>query len=491
MNILFIYPLNDIQSPTKPLQTSEQIQFGISYISSFLKMYGHHTKLIVLSRVLGGKNKNIINDYIKRFHPKLICFTTVYSEYNFIADIAKYIKNRYPDIYLLIGGPHVSLNPEKVLLDDFDALCIGEGEHPTLELVSQLEKGISPSGIPNLWIKHGSEIKKKNQTRPFLQDLNSLPFPDREMWQEWIEEGPESKCSVLLGRGCPFQCTYCCNHSLKKLASGAYVRYRSPDNIVEEINEIIIRFPTIKEIYLEVETIGINKEWAIELCSKLEHLNTTLSHPLSFGANLRVVPNADLERLFAAFQKSNFRFIQIGLESGSERIRREILKRDYSNQDIINTARIAKKYGLKISLFNMVGIPTETIADFKKTVEINRMCLPDWHFIYIFFPYPGTDLYLLCKEQGLLKESFFDARIERRKATLDLPGFPKKQIQKSYIWFDYYVYKGRKPIYKILARVFASKILSVYYLNYFVRRLTHLAFFKYLKNTLLDLSQRQ
>ncbi len=476
MNILFIYSSNIATSSSKPLDTPQLAQLGISYISSFLKEHGHQTKLLVLSRVSGIQNRNTIDLCLKGFSPKLICFTMVSTEYQFVADIARYVKTSYPDIYLLVGGPHASLAPNKVMSGDFDALCLGEGEHPVLELVSQLERGIVPSGIPNLWIKHGSEIEE-NPPRPFLQDLDSLPFPDREMWQDWIQELPESRYSVLLGRGCPFQCTYCCNHIFRKLASGNYVRFRSPDNIVKEIKELASRYPEKEEFYLEVETFSVNKEWAIGLCSKLEQFNKTLSRPLSFGVNLRIMPNADLESLFAACKKSNFRVVNIGLESGSERVRREILKRNYSNEDIISAVTLARKYGLKVALFNMIGIPGETIADFKETVRINRICQPDYHLTSIFFPYPGTDLYFLCEEQALLKEPL-DTELERFKATLDLPEFTKKQIQRSYIWFDYYLFKGRLPMYKILARVLKSELASKPYMNVILRKLSRVGFLK-------------
>jgi len=479
MNILFIYSLNIVGSSTKPLESPEQIQFGISYISSFLKKHGHQTKMIVLSRTSPRNNRDILDEYLKKFSPRLICFTAVSTEYQFITNIAKYIKGKWPDIYLLVGGPHVSLNPNGVLLDSFDALCVGEGENPILELVSQLEENTTPSVILNLWIKHGSEIEK-NLPRPFLQDLDSLPFPDREMWQEWTEERPGARYSVLLGRGCPFQCTYCSNHALKKLAPGPYVRFRSPDNIIEEIRDIV-RLPIRKrEIYLEVESFGVDKEWAIELCSRLECFNKTVNQHLSFGVNLRITPNADFEDLLVACKKANFRFINIGLESGSERVRREILKRNYSNKDVINTVNLARKYGLKVAFYNMIGIPGETMADFKETVKINQICLPDWHLTGIFFPYPGTDLYFLCEKQGLLKESF-GAKIERTRSTLDLPKFSKKQIQKSYIWFDYYVYKGRKPAYKILGRVLRAYFTSKPCLAIFWKKLLRLPFFKNLR----------
>ncbi|MBU2540160.1 B12-binding domain-containing radical SAM protein [Patescibacteria group bacterium] len=480
MKILFIYSLNIVGSLAKPLESPEQIQFGISYISSFLKKHGHQTRMIVLSRTSPKNNRHILDEYLKKFSPELICFTAVSTEYQFIANIAKYIKEKWPNIYLLVGGPYVSLNPNGILSDGFDALCVGEGENPALELVSQLEKGVLPSTIPNLWIKRGSEIEK-NLPRPFLQDLDSLPFPDREMWQEWTKERPGARYSVLLGRGCPFQCTYCSNHALKKLASGSYVRFRSPDNIIEEIKDIIARFPMQKrEIYLEVESFGVDKKWAIELCSKLESFNKTVNQLLSFGVNLRIMPNADFEDLLVACKKANFRFINIGLESGSERVRREILKRNYSNKDVVNTVSLARKHSLKVAFYNMVGLPGETVADFKETVEINRTCLPDWHLTGIFFPYPGTDLYFLCKEKGLLKESSGE-EIERMKATLDLPGFNKKQIQRNYIWFDYYVYNGLKPMHKILGRVLRAYFMSKPYSAIFWKKLLRLPLLRSLR----------
>jgi radical SAM superfamily enzyme YgiQ (UPF0313 family) len=483
MNILFIYSFNNIQSPIKPLQTPEQIHFGISYLSAFLKKHRHNTKLIILSRMSGKKNKQFIDKAIGEFAPKLVCFTTVATEYPFVADIAKYIKSQYKDIYLAIGGAHASLNPETVLLDDFDALCIGEGEYAMLELVSQLEKGELPSGIPNLWFKRCSHIEK-NATRPFLQDVDSLPFLDREMWQEWIDAEPGARPSILLSRGCPFQCTYCCNHAFRKLAQGTYVRFRSPDNIIGEIKEIVARFPTTKAIALEAETVGINQEWAIELCAKLQDFNSSRKQPLSFEANLRITPNMKLERMFDAFKKSNIQSISIGLESGSERVRYKILKRNYLNKHIIDAVALAKKYGLGVNLFNLIGLPGETLDDFKETVRMNRICLPDQCYTSIFFPYPGTDLHFLCKEMGLL-DNPLDVRLERTKAILDLPEFSRKQIQKSYVWFDYYVYKGHKPLYRLLAKVFSSRIKANYYLTYFYRMFTRLSFLKKIKNILI------
>ncbi len=481
MNILFVYS-KDIWSPKYPLQTPMEMQFGISYISSFLKKHGHNTKLIVLSKLLGKQNETRINEYLRKFYPDIMCFTIVATEFKFIISIADYIKRKYPNIYLVAGGPHVSLNPEEVIKHSFDALCVGEGEFPVSELVANIGQGETRFSIFNMWIKHNSDVVK-NPTRPFLQDIDSLPFPDRKMWIEWIDpDNKDFQYPILLGRGCPHLCTYCSNHALRKIASDKYVRMRSVDNVMQEINEVISTFPKVREIYFEVETIGVNRKWAFELCYNLEKLNSHLKKPLSFGVNLRITQNADYSELFAVFKRSNFRFINIGLESGSERIRREVLKRNYSNEDVIRTVQQAKKYGIEVSFFNLIGIPGETFNDFMETVEMNRKCQPNRHMTSIFYPYPGTELYSFCKAQGLIGESFFD-EVERTKAVLNLPGFSEKEIQRCFTMFDYYIYKGHKPLYVLLIKLLISKMKSYYYFSYLLKSVASISFLKRLKVT--------
>lgn len=468
MKVAFIFSLTDSYTPGKPLESQLQMQFGISYISVVLRIHGHQTRLLVLSR----ETANAVDNFIEEFQPSLVCFTAVASEYPFIASIARKIKEKYPSIYLIAGGCHVSLNPEQAISDAFDAVCVGEGEYPTLELVKQLEKCKEPSAIANLWFKRKTEIEK-NPTGAFLEDLDLIPFPDREMWQKWIYPVSQTKHSILLGRGCPYLCTYCCNHALRKLQSGNYVRFRSPENILEELKRLVADFPKTEEVYLEVETFAANIKWAIEVCALFEKYNNARSRPLSFGVNLRISPNVNIEPLVAALKEANFSFVNIGLESGSERVRKEILNRNYSNQDVVQFVRLLKQYGLKINFFNLIGIPGETPEDFRETVRVNRECQPDGNLLSIFFPYPGTDLYLLCKERKLL-DGFpeRDLYMERRAAHLDLPEFPRRKIQRSYILFEWYAYLGQKPIYKILAYVLIRRIHASYSLNRFYRWIT-------------------
>ena len=441
MKVLFVYSTQKTIIPQKPLLGQEGIYHGISYIASVLKQHNHECGLVVLDRKNGKKNIKILNRKIEEIKPQIIAFTAVFSEFDFICETASNIKKRFPDLFFIAGGVHITLNPNEKYLSIFDAICIGEGEAPVLELVHRLEENKSISDIQNLWVKTPDGIFK-NPARPFIQNLDELPFPDREMWQEWILE-TNTKPTVLLGRGCPFDCTYCSNHSLRKISQGKYVRMRSPENILSEIRKLYEECPDIKEIHLEVETIVINRDWLRNFCEQLETFGNDTGFKVSFSANLRIFPGIDIDFVFEQFKKANITLITIGLESGSYRIRKEILHRDYSNELILKTAEKAKSYGIAVALYNMVGLPTETPSEFAETLKMNQQIQPVFHATSIFFPYPGTEIIEICKEMNLLPANI-NTKDERQLAVLDLPGFSRKQIQKSFDSFHYNVYSNKK-----------------------------------------------
>jgi len=481
MKIMFIYSLDDTQSISRPLRSWSSIQFGISYISSVLKADGHSTQLVVL-----GSNNNfqdnikLLNTFMGEFSPHLICVTAVASQYPFVKKIAGLIKSQWPDKYLVIGGVHATLNSSEVISDSFDAVCIGEGEYPILELCRQMEANTIPHGIANLWIKSPDGRIQENSPRSFLQDIDDLPFPDRTIWTSWMKEQLGAELAVLLGRGCPYGCTYCCNHALKKVASGKYVRFRSPENIIKEVAFLHATYPTHAKIYFEVESMALNKAWLIDFCNQLEAFNATINNLISYGCNFRISPQSIDEKIFLALKKANFYKVNIGLESGSERIRREILKRDYSNRDFLDVTVMARKVGLKIFVYNIIGLPGETYDDYMETVSLNRQCQPDNHLTGIFFPYPGTELYDMCIREGFINTTI-DYRLERRQPVIDFPHFSKPQIQKAYIWFSYKVYKGYKPLWWVLMQTVMTKIRSNITLDFLFHRIVQLPILRHVK----------
>jgi len=452
MNVLFVHSETWSKrigpfDKKRPLGSQDEIQFGISYISSLLKKHGHGTRLFIAA---GRLEKKKIDKAVNDFKPGLICFTAVFREFNMITLAAKYIKKKYPAIYLLAGGAHITLNPEQAINEAFDAICVGEGEYPARELIEQLEKKQRPSKINNLWIKSENGIER-NITRNFLPDLDRLPFPDRQMWQRWIKRLHTSQV-ILLGRGCPFTCSYCCNHAFKKVAPGKYVRFRSPGNIIAEITELLIQFPETKTVYFETEALNADEKYLFEFCHRLEEFNKSIGNRLSYGVNLRITPNTDMKTVLFHLRKAGIGYISIGLESGNEMIREKILDRHYSNRLFKEVVKTAKRYRLFVMVYAMIGIPGETKKEYLDTVNILRECKPHYIQVNIFFPYPGTKLYRHCLEQNHLPKNRLCDR-GRNAAVLDLPGFSKKEIQESF--------------YDFLPRVYSKNKVNYYFLKWF------------------------
>jgi len=445
MRVGLVLGLNDYELSGRPVASLEFINIGISYISSTLKSIGCETDLLVIP----ADDIKKADEFVRETNPDVLCFTAVATQYESIKSIAARIKKTRPDIYLVIGGPHATLNPETVIDGPFDALCIGEGEKPLAELAAQLMSGKKPSHIRNMWFKQEDGVER-NPTRPFLNDLDSLPFPDRLMWRKYVLDFGKRQV-ILLGRGCPFNCSYCCNHRLRSVAAGEYARLRSGRNVLAEIKHLEKQFPEMERIYLEIETFGANIPWAVQLCAMLAEHNSQREKPLVFGVNLRVVPGIDYKPLFLQMHAAGFRWINIGLESGSERIRK-LMRRHYSNQDVIRTAEDARKCGLQVRLFVMVGLPGETKEDFKATVEAGRRCRPSHLYNSVFFPYSGTDLHDFCEKEGLLK-STRHAGLERTNPVFGNPGFSKNQIKAANIMLPYLILKGNVPLPLVLFRV--------------------------------------
>ncbi|MBL7177012.1 MAG: B12-binding domain-containing radical SAM protein [Desulfobacteraceae bacterium] len=428
----------------KPLQSPMFIPFGISYIATSLKRTDHTVRLLALGNRKGSVDK--LRMELNRQKPELVCLTAVSSKYHFVRSLARVIRLRCPNAYILIGGPHATLNPESVIREDcFDAVCIGEGEKAVALLAGQLANGGHPSDINNLWIKFGKQIQKNPQD-PFMADLDALPHINRGMWDEWIAEKTLHGPSILVGRGCPNRCTYCSNHALAKKGTGKWVRVRSPEDIVKELETVVKHYPDVNFVYLEVEDLSTNLEYALALCSRLETFNAKRDKPIGFGVNLCVRRRTiEDEGLFRRMKRAGFVFINVGLESGSERIRNEILRRPkYSNDDFVQFCDLARKYGIEVNVYVLIGLPGETGVDLKATIDCLKRSNHSSLIPSIFYPYPGTDLYQKMKEQGLLKNNaLLDANQERYRARINYPGLSRKRIQWTLMTLFFRVYSGK------------------------------------------------
>lgn len=459
VRILFVYSLRDGLCARRPLASLADIHIGISYLSACLKARHHTTNVVVLSSEARRRSFRMLDEAVATFQPQVVAFTAVSTQYPFIRAVAQRLKAARSSAHVVLGGVHASLAPDEAVRDGFDTVCIGEGEGPLTELADALEAGRRPSGIANLWIRQDGGAIEKNPTRDFMAELGQLPFPDRDLWQDWVMSRRHSRQVVLPSRGCPYVCTYCSNHALRKLAGGKYVRLRPVEDVLAEIRFLKQRFADTEEIYLQSETIAINARWLQDLTSGIHKFNQSLDRPVSFTCNFRVARAFLTEEVFAALQRANVQTLEIGLESGSERLRCGVLRRHYSNEDFRRAVQLARNHRMRVNIYNMLGLPGETPADYWQTVEVNRQVRPDLVMTSIFHPYPGTDLYETCKARGLLKQGR-DSTAERFRAVLDLPEFPRRKIQQAFDWFDFRIYKGQRPLHYRLRRTLRNKAYS-------------------------------
>ncbi len=453
LSILCVYTVDNPIDHEKPLRTSTSIPFGISFIASVLKEAGHNVRMLVLTE--GVPVDEMLTEIVEECRPRLFCLTAVSTQFPLVCFIAARIKAIVPNAYVLLGGQHATLNPHNAIACPFiDAICLGEGEKAALALAKQLEANHNPSGIQNLWLRRPGRCDiEQNSLAPFNERLDCLPFIDRQMWWQWIEE-PNREPSVLAGRGCPNNCSYCSNHALRRITGGRYVRHRSPKNIVQEVAQIVEETSST-EIYIEVETLTVDLMYAFSLCEELSKLNASRVNRIRFRSNISPTPqlmhNETMRnRLFKAFRDANLVVLNVGLESGSERIRRQVLRRpDYSNEEFVRFCRAGAMYGIEFCAFVMIGIPEETQRNWEETIRVLRDSGVSSMYIGMFYPYPGTDLADSCRKD-MVRTDLTNAW-ERRQVAIDLPEFSSRRIRIEYILSYFKVFKGSWPLVKRLA----------------------------------------
>ena len=471
MNITCVYTVETYNSIEKPLGMSSEIPFGIATIMTVLENAGHDFEFLVIAP--DTPLDKYIKDNINKKKPSLYCLTAVSTQYWQAKKVAKYVREVDPSIFLLLGGHHASLNSDEVINENiFDAICVGEGEKAILSLADSLSEDknkklpfLLKNNISHLWIKDRETNEViKNPTGSFQQDLDG-PYINRRVWDRWIER-PNEYPSVLLGRGCPYKCTYCSNHAMAKLSEGLYVRFRSPKHIIGELDYIRNSYPKVDRVILEVETFGANRKASYAVFDALAEYNRTLDDPLMFTINMALTSNYMMnpERRVELFEKTraaNITTINIGLETGSERMRKILKRPRYTNEELIQFCKDAQNSNIRIIFFVLLGLPGETIGDYYETIKVVRLAQPHYCYVSIFFPYLGTDLATTAIDMGLIDKEHLSPRSERSSARLSLPGFSNRRIRFEYIVFFWRAYIGIWPFLKVVANV-AGSFLKAY-----------------------------
>jgi len=409
---------------------------------------------------------------IESFKPDIIAVSVVDPNYSFGLELLRKIKGKYKSIPTVVGGPTATFAPEEVIAEDcVDIVCIGEGEEALAELCNKIERREDIKNVKNMWVKENGKIYK-NDVRP-LRDVNEILLPDWDILDDRPLLKPLAGRVYRVGlfcmsRGCLYRCKYCANRALSGIYKdkGAYYRVRRTESAIQEMAAYKKKYNLNFAMFLD-DLFPLHKPGVAEEFCRLykKHVG------IPFTVNLH--PELVKEEQFAKLVEAGCRNICVGVESGSPRVRKDILARHYKNEEVVRVIALARKYKIRSSTFNMLGMPSETRKEIFETIEVNKKAKPTTTTLTFFHPYRGTDLRDFC-----IKEKFFDLSKEkeyenvyRAESCLELPQISSVTLRGLFKTFQLY-FKLPKIFYPLiqiaegesfLAKAVFNMLKSVFY----------------------------
>jgi len=334
--------------------------------------------------------QNIEEAFLKKinsFSPELIAVSVMTGYYD---EVIKILENVKPKAKILVGGVHSTISPEDALRPEVvDFICIGEGEALLTELCDHLERGKDYTKLLNLGYKKDGKMFL-NEPRPFI-NLDELPVPDwsifdkRHLFRPFMGRVYKGSFYVM-SRGCPMSCSYCVNISLSdKLKNcGKYFRFQSAATTVFQLRSLKETYGATWFKFADDSLTYMSEAYLEELAEGLKPLN------IQFGCSIR--PESVNARKIELLKSMGCVAASVGVESGSMELRKKVLNRHMTDQQIENAVRTLREAGIRVSTFNMIGLPGETREDVFKTINFNRKLNADAANVYIIYPYPGTPI---------------------------------------------------------------------------------------------------
>lgn len=369
---------------------------GLGSISASLKELNHQTVLFNIDNV---NDKESLRS-IARFDAVFVYLcTTGYPLFS--VALEKYWKKKVP---VFVGGPHAIALPEALAMEEgVTGVCVGEGERTAVALAECLETGRSCDEVPNLYFNRNDTLQR-NETGCIVEDLDTLPFPDRAFFP--YESVLSTKAGKLVGmefmatRGCKYGCRFCLNPRLLKLQGKKMIRRRSVQSIVEEITRAISLYNYRGVIGFHDDIFTLDLNWLAQFADVFRR---DVNRP--FWCNVHI---SDIdEDIVRTLRRAGCYRVLVGIECGNESIRRKVLGKHLSNEEIRYKIQLLKKQHIKIVATFMIGLPDETEENLIESVNFCRQLAPDWILLSSLFPFPGTRLYTQLVEQERLDPHFY------------------------------------------------------------------------------------
>ncbi len=369
---------------------------GLAYIASVLRENGYRVKIIdnVVERLS-------LDEIVKRVKDCLIVgISTTTPTFNTALRYAKKIKSALENVFILLGGIHVSFMPHSALKHEFvDGVCVGEGEYTTLEVAERIERGKGLEGVKGLIYREDGRIID-NGRREFIKNLDEIPFPAYDLLPldkysilgQRLEHFP-----IMSSRGCPFGCRYCASSRFM----GRMFRARSAENVAEEMEWLVDKFKA-KYFGFGDDTFTLNKRRVFEFCRELRERGLDVE----WSCSSRVDTIND--EMLREMKKAGCNCIYYGVESANENILNGFYRKRIKIDQVVDAVKKTKEKEILTVCSFIIGAPMETKEDMKKTLKFSIKLNPDYAQYSILTPYPGTEIYEEAEKKGWILTRNFD-----------------------------------------------------------------------------------
>jgi len=435
---------------------------GVRYIASSLEEAGFEPVLVFLKRWVNNDIQppteveyRLLSDLVYGLSPMLVGFGFGAPYLRVVTEATRRLRE-VCDAPVIWGGVHPTVCPDECI-EEADYVCIGEGEQATVELCLALAAGDAGGRIPGLWSRKGGAVLE-GEPRPLLQDLDSLPPPAYELPASYLIEGNRLtpgdpiaetvEYRIYPARGCPYQCTFCHAHVLRRITRGTpgrFYRYRSPENVIQELERALEIFPRTRRVKFDSDVFAFPRSWIRELSAAYQARVGVPFELLTYPGEL---DEADLRLLKSA----GLRKLQIGVQSGSDREVAESYGRKSTAGDIRKLSAIANRVGLEVAYDLIFDNPLADESDKRAVVELLLdLERPFTIYLYSLTLFPKTSLTEEFLARGLAGPEDIEGRATKSFRQFRL-SFDWSRAPEEEFWIALTILAAKRAIPRSLVR---------------------------------------
>ena len=437
---------------------------GAMTLIAICQTQGIKVGLVVLQR-------QKIESMLPKFAPDVVCYSAMTADIpNFRradAVVKEWIAARNKPVLRIMGGAHPTFFPEVLPEMALDAICIGEGDQAILAVLNALENGGNLTGIPNI-LCPGQSLS--NIPRELITDLDSLPFMDRDLY---FAAAPHFRYltirGLMVGRGCPYDCSYCHNHMINKFfrGCGPILRRRSVEHVLAEIKYLIKNYGPVRQIRFGDDVFAYKvDDWLQEFHDR---------YPQEIGLPFYCMMRSNIvnEAIMQILAESGCISMAMSFECGNERIRNQILQRDISDEVTLSSFALARKYKIKVHTNAMIGIPGSSFDNDMETFRFGKKLQAALTTFSILIPYPKTAITEYASQQGLLASDHDFYRHGREYSAFTCYSQQVKEQQLNIVHLGpifSYLPNFFLPLFRRLLRFKSNRLFSILGTTYILVR---------------------